>query len=644
MSTNHTTTPKCACEQTNQHEHEHEHHDIQNYSIIAFSFVMLLLGILADYVFHFSFFEGNIRLFYYIIAYLPVAIPVLKNSFILIKEKDFLNEFVLMAVATIGAFLIGEYPEAVGVMLFYTIGEMVQDKAVNKTRGYVKELMDSKTNNTTLLRDDKQIVITPQEVQIGDILLIKVGERVPVDGTIIDGTTQINTSALTGESVPVKYTVGQEVLSGMINTENVIKIKAEKEFKDSALARIMSIVEDASSKKSQTELFIRRFSRVYTPIVFILALLVIILPYFIIPDTYVTKEWINKALVLLVISCPCALVISVPLSYFGGLGVASKHGILFKGTNYLERLGGIHTFMMDKTGTLTKGEFSVQAIKSYNINDDKLLSLAKSIESNSNHPIALAIKAYRPEIEVQSIEQVKELSGLGLEGYVDNKQLLAGNGKLLKHYGIEYPKEVDNIVSTIVLFALDKTFIGYLTIADTIKDDAKIFIDGLYKEGVKNTVMLSGDKKEIVEEVAKELGIKEAYGDLLPEDKLEKIKRDHKTMSIAFIGDGINDTPALALSDVGIAMGAMGSDVAVEVADVIIQTDQPSKVVTAMKISKATERIAIQNIVFAIGAKVLVILLGIIGIVNLWLAVFADVGVALIAIINAARILKKKFD
>ncbi|MFA5650427.1 MAG: HAD-IC family P-type ATPase, partial [Proteiniphilum sp.] len=601
-------------------------------------------------------------------------------------KKDFFNEFTLMIVATLGAFFIGEYPEGVAVMLFYTVGELFQESAVLKARKNIKTLLDVRPDKATVLRNGIAFTLAPEAVSIGETIQAKAGEKIPLDGVLLSPKGSFNTSALTGESVPRTLREGETVLAGMVNLNRVVEIKVEKKYADSSLARVLEMVQEATSRKAKTELFIRSFARVYTPIVFALALAITVIPSFIVPD-YVFADWLYRALVFLVISCPCALVVSIPLSYFGGIGAASRNGILFKGANYLDMIAKANTVVIDKTGTLTEGIFEVQEVKSVykgqpeaahkgggevvyqgqeTLNPEQMKSLdpeqvksldpekekmagyVAALESKSNHPIAKAILEHSPNLVPgnYSVEEAKEIAGRGMKGLVNGHVVLAGNSKLMEMHDVEYDPEVDKIKETVVLAAIDNRYAGYLVIADKVKADSKSTIRRLKRLGVHTTVMLSGDKSSIVQEVAGKLGIDQAYGDLLPGDKvkhIEELKKDPSNV-VAFAGDGINDAPALALSDVGIAMGGMGSDAAIEVADVVIQTDQPSKIATAIQVARSTRVIVIQNIVFALGVKFLIMLLGAFGIATMWEAVFADVGVSLIAILNAVRILRKKFD
>ncbi|WP_449652560.1 heavy metal translocating P-type ATPase [Taibaiella soli] len=571
--------------------------------------------------------------------------PVIKEGWEAILKKEFFTEFTLMVLATVGAFAIGEYPEGVAVMLFYAIGELFQSAAVNKAKNNIKALLDVRPSSASVLRNNKYEEIKPEEVEINETIQIKAGEKVPLDGEILSDGSSFNTAALTGESKPKSIYKGEQVLAGMLNLDKVIELKVTKKFADSSLARILEMVQNATARKAKTELLIRKFAKVYTPIVFFLAVALVVIPYFIV-NNYVFTEWLYRALIFLVISCPCALVISIPLGYFGGIGAASKNGILFKGSNYLELMTKINTVVMDKTGTLTAGVFKVQEIVTNGIDKTDFIKTLAALESKSTHPIAKAIADYeKNETNSYTATDIEEISGHGLKGKVNDKEVLAGNTKLLKKYGIAYDAAIDEIVETIVVVAINNQYAGYVLIADEIKEDAQDAIKQMHLNGITQIVMLSGDKNSITQKVAKLIGIDTAYGDLLPENKVQKVEelKQDKTKIIAFVGDGINDAPVLALSHVGIAMGAMGSDAAIETANVVIQTDQPSKIATAMKIGKATRRIVIQNIVLAFAVKAIVLVLGAGGLATMWEAVFADVGVALLAILNAARIQRMKF-
>ncbi|MGO4877382.1 heavy metal translocating P-type ATPase [Pedobacter psychrotolerans] len=628
-------------------DHDHNHGGdasaFKTYLPAIVTLVMLLSGIAFDNLFKVEAFQ-IIRPYWYIVAYLPVGIPVLREVWGTFKAGDFFTEFSLMSIATIGAFAIGEYPEGVTVMLFYTIGELFQMAAVNRAKRNISALLDVRADIAHVLRNGKYESIDPEKVLVGETIQIKAGEKIPLDGKMLTEKSSFNTAALTGESKPKTIYKGESVLAGMLNLDMVIEITVTKIFADSALSRILEMVQNATARKAKTELFIRKFAKVYTPIVFFLALALLLIPILILGNAYHFQTWLYRALVFLVISCPCALVISIPLGYFGGIGAASSHGILFKGSNFLDLITKLNTVVMDKTGTLTKGIFQVQKIKSSLVEED-FLSYLVALEAKSTHPIAKAIVAYAGAKEIRPAESIEEIAGMGLKGRVNGSEVLAGNVRLLEKYHITFDLEIKGIEESIVLMAVDGKYAGYVVIADEIKEDAAEAIKQLYANGVNQVVMLSGDKISIVKNVAGRLGIKSFYGDLLPEDKvarLEEIKKD-KTRTVAFVGDGINDTPVLAISDIGIAMGAMGSDAAIETADVVIQTDQPSKIVTAIKIGKATKNVVVQNITLAFAVKALVLILGAGGIATMWEAVFADVGVALLAILNAVRIQKMKF-
>ncbi|MCX3263400.1 heavy metal translocating P-type ATPase [Pedobacter agri] len=655
MSHSHDNEDSCCSSKAHQHEHRHEdgdEHDhdhggdpsaFKTYLPAIITLAMLLIGIAFDNIFKVEAFK-IIRPYWYIVAYLPVGVPVLKEVWETFKARDFFTEFSLMSIATIGAFAIGEYPEGVTVMLFYTIGELFQMAAVNRAKRNISALLDVRADVAHVLRNEKYESVSPEKVAIGETIQIKVGEKIPLDGEMLSEKSSFNTSALTGESKPKTINKGESVLAGMLNLDKVIEIKVTKAFADSALSRILEMVQNATTRKAKTELFIRKFAKVYTPIVFFLALALVTIPFLVLGSNYHFQTWLYRSLVFLVISCPCALVISIPLGYFGGIGAASAQGILFKGSNFLDLITKLNTVVMDKTGTLTKGVFKVQKVES-KIIEDEFLSLLAAVEAKSTHPIAKAIVEYTRNNKIHPAENIEEIAGMGLKGNVNGKVVLAGNAKLLEKFNISFDPEVAAIEESIVMVAVDGQYAGYILIADEIKEDAAEAIKQLHANGVKQVVMLSGDKTSIVKKVAGILGIDTYFGDLLPEDKvakLEEIKQD-KTRVVAFVGDGINDTPVLAISDIGMAMGAMGSDAAIETADVVIQTDQPSKIATAIKIGKATKNVVIQNIVLAFAVKALVLILGAGGLATMWEAVFADVGVALLAILNAVRIQKTKF-
>ena len=580
----------------------------------------------------------------FIISYLIVGLSILKKAVRNIFRGKVFDENFLMAVATLGAFGVGEFPEAVAVMLFYQIGELFQSYAVDKSRKSISSLMDIRPDYAHVLRDGKEEKIDPDEVKIGETIVVKPGEKIPLDGTIIEGTTMLDTKALTGESVPVEAKEDDEVLSGSINESGKILVKVSKEYGESTVSKILDLVENASSKKSKSENFITKFAKYYTPTVVIIAVILAIVPPFIFKDTSFT-EWIYRALSFLVVSCPCALVISIPLSFFGGIGGASKMGILIKGSNYLEALASTEIAVFDKTGTLTKGVFEVQKIETNNIGKDELLEIAAYAENYSNHPIAKSIKnAYKKDIDTNRIKNIKEISGHGISVTIDDKNVLIGNEKLMEENKIKYTKSED--VGTILYVAINNEYKGLIIISDEIKEDSKELVKNLKNLGVKKTVMLTGDKKTVGEDVGEKLGLDEVYTELLPDGKVEKVEKlmREKTEKgkLVFVGDGINDSPVLAMSDIGIAMGALGSDAAIEAADVVIMTDEPSKIADAIGLSRKTMKIVKENIVFAIFIKVLVLVLTAVGLSTMWEAVFADVGVSIIAIINALRMLKVK--
>ncbi|MGJ8593397.1 MAG: heavy metal translocating P-type ATPase [Aquaticitalea sp.] len=640
--------PTSENEHSHDDGHDHDHGDasaFKTYIPALISFIMLIVGIAIDYFDTIPQFQGWIRIVWYAIAYIPVGFPVIKEGWKNIRQGDVFTEFFLMSIATIGAFAIGEYPEGVAVMLFYAVGELFQNAAVNRAKSNIKALLDVRPNEALVYRKNDYISVNPETVEIGEKVQVRVGEKIPLDGILLSDKGAFNTAALTGESKPDTIAKGEKVFAGSINLDGVIEIETTKEFKDSSIARILDRVQNATARKSKTELFIRKFARIYTPIVVFLAIGVTLLPYFFIDD-YVFKDWLYRALIFLVISCPCALVISIPLGYFGGLGAASKNGILFKGASFLDAMTKINTLVMDKTGTVTKGVFKIKEVKTIDFEETEFMRYLMAMEEQSTHPIAKAILEYKAEGEDFKASEVKEIAGKGLKGMVNGKTVLVGNKALMTSNNIEVPKETETIVESIVLVAIDAKFAGYVVIADELKDDAKETITALHKVGIKNIMMLSGDKDSITQKVASQLNITKAKGGLLPEDKLNEVESLMKNPKnkIAFIGDGINDAPVLAASDVGIAMGGLGSDVAIETADVIIQTDQPSKVVKAIEIGRSTRKIVWHNIALAFGVKVIVLILGAGGLATMWEAVFADVGVALLAILNAVRLQKMKWN
>lgn len=609
-----------------------------------FSFILLMVGLGLDYT-NASFFSGWIRVLWYVAAYLPVGYPVIKQGYLLLLKGNFFSEFTLMAVATIGAFAIGEYPEGVAVMLFYSIGELFQGAAVRKAKGNIRSLLNQRSSTVMVYDGLKFVAMKPEHVNVGSRIQIKVGEKLALDGVLNSEMASMNTSAITGESVPKTIRRGEKVYAGYINTDQVIEMESTKKYQDSSIARILEMVEQASARKSKTELFIRRFAKIYTPIVFFAALAITLLPYLFV-DNYVFEDWLYKGLIFLVLSCPCALVVSIPLGYFGGLGAASRNGLLFKGASFLDAITKVNTLAMDKTGTLTKGNFKIQSVVSPTMEQTQFLNYIKSIESQSSHPIAKAILNYNPRVELtHQARDVKEITGQGLSGYVNGHKALVGNLELMMTHQVRVPEKTKNIVETVVFMALEGVYSGHIIIADQLKDDAKTGIERIKATGITNLMILSGDKQSITSELGNTLGVSKVKGDLFPEDKLkevEKLKEDPESF-VAFVGDGINDAPVLAMSDVGIAMGGLGSDVAIETADIVIQTDQISKIATAIEIGKSTRNIVWQNIALAFGVKLMVLLMGAWGVASMWEAVFADVGVAFLAILNAVRLQRKQW-
>ncbi len=580
----------------------------------------------------------------FIIAYLIVGLEILKKALRNITRGKVFDENFLMSVATIGAFAIGEFPEAVAVMLFYQVGELFQSYAVDKSRKSISSLMDIRPDFANVEREEKIEKVDPDEVKIGEIIIVKPGEKVPLDGIVVEGKTSLDTKALTGESLPREIAENDEILSGSINLNGVIKIKVTKEYGESTVSKILDLVENASSKKSKSENFITKFAAYYTPIVVIIAVILAIVPPLLIKDA-TFSDWIYRALSFLVVSCPCALVISIPLSFFGGIGGASKMGVLIKGSNYLEQLANTEIIVFDKTGTLTEGVFEVQKVHAIDMSEEELLRITAYAENYSNHPISLSVKkAYNKEIDEKQILNTEEISGHGIVAKIGNQDVLVGNEKLMSENNIKITKCED--IGTILNVAVDGKYAGYILIADKIKKDSKSAIKSLKKNNIKQTVMLTGDRKNVGEHVAKELGLDKVYTELLPDGKVEKVESLLKEKSekgkLAFVGDGINDAPVLALADIGIAMGGLGSDAAIEAADIVLMTDEPSKIVDAIHLSKKTMRIVKENIIFAIVIKVLVLVLSAFGLSTMWEAVFADVGVSIIAIINALRVLRVK--
>ncbi|WP_348814001.1 heavy metal translocating P-type ATPase [Flavobacterium maritimum] len=632
-----------------EHDHDHNHSEENGNLIKMFvpaiiSLVVLLFAIAFDNYFPQAWFTGWLRICWYTIAYIPVGFPVIKEAFESIKKGEIFSEFLLMSIATIGAFAVGEYPEGVAVMLFYAVGEVFQTLAVKRAKANIKTLLDQRPDQVTILENNETKIVKAEEVKIGAVIQLRPGEKLGLDGELLSGTASFNTAALTGESKPDTKVKGEVILAGMINLNTVAQVKVTTAYTDSKLSKILELVQNATTQKAPTELFIRKFAKIYTPIVVLLAVVICFVPYFFVAD-YIFNQWLYRALIFLVVSCPCALVISIPLGYFGGIGAASRNGILFKGSNFLDSIADIQNVVMDKTGTMTEGVFKVQEVT---INPDfetsEILQMVNALESKSTHPVATAIHDYVGKIDSSiELKNVEEISGQGLKANVKNKELLVGNFKLMDQFGISYGINPASIVYTLIAIAYDKKFVGYITIADSIKEDAQSTIDKLKILGVKIT-MLSGDKINVVQFVAQKLGIANAFGDLLPEDKVKLVNEIRaKNETVCFVGDGVNDAPVIALSDVGIAMGGLGSDATIETADVVIQDDKPSKIPIAINIGKQTKKIVWQNITMAFLVKGIVLVLGAGGLATMWEAVFADVGVALLAILNAVRIQRMKF-
>ncbi|PRY35011.1 Cd2+/Zn2+-exporting ATPase [Spirosoma oryzae] len=624
----------------------------RTYAPAAISLVLLLSGIALDYYVasnpSMSWFKDPIRLIWYVVAYLPVGWPVLKRAWSSIIRGDVFTEFFLMGVATLGAFAIREYPEGVAVMLFYTIGELFQDAAVLRARRSIKALLDVRPDEITVLQNGQARTVKAATVAVGDVVQIKAGEKVGLDGTMRSERGTFDTAALTGESVPRTIEKGEAVLAGMINRQSLVEMNVTTPYQDSKLSRILKLVQQATGRKAQTQEFIARFAKIYTPAICGLALLITVIPCFFVAD-YQFRDWLYRGLVFLVIGCPCALVISIPLGYFGGIGAGSKQGILFKGSVFLDLMTQLKTVVMDKTGTLTKGVFKVQEVKPVGIDAVELTRLTAALENKSTHPVATAILEHSDKsYETVSVEGVEEIPGHGMKGRVDGKELLAGNAKLLRRFGVTFDEALTQIPYTIVMTAIDGQFAGYFTIADEVKHDAADAVKRLKADGIR-TVMLSGDKAAVVEIVAKQVGVDEWHGDLLPEDKVAQVERlkaelaGNPKAKLAFVGDGVNDAPVVALADVGMAMGGLGSDATIETADVIIQNDEPAKIAIAVEIGRATRRIVWQNITLSMVVKAIVLILGAGGLATMWEAVFADVGVAMLAIINAVRVQNIKF-
>lgn len=608
------------------------------------SSLFLAIGIYTEFLSG-VFLDEVFLILIYALAYLPVGLPVIWRSLKLITRLDVFNEFFLMSTATVGAIILGEYAEGVAVMLFYSVGELFQGAAVRKAKRSIEALLKLQVEEVILISGNQNHTVHPKEVKIGETILIRSGDKVALDGLLISERATFNTSALTGESIPSDMKKEDKVLAGMVNLNEPCQIQVSASYENTKLSKILKLVQEASSRKAPTQRFISKFAKVYTPIVVTLAILLTFIPYFFTPE-YVLTDWLYRALIFLVISCPCALVISIPLGYFGGIGAASRHGILVKGSNYLDLLAKVDTVVMDKTGTLTKGVFEVENVVSLEIEKSLFVQLVAELEKNSSHPIAQAIVRYSNKYSSESYSgsEIEEIPGRGLKGTIGGYEVMAGNSRLLDKFKIAYDEQLKNIVNTTIFVGVNGKFAGYITIADTIKEDAKLAIANLWKEGIRQVIMLSGDKQSVVDQVANELNVRVAKGNLLPEDKVNEVQslKDQDKL-IAFIGDGINDAPVIALADVGMAMGGLGSDAAIETADIIIQTDHPSKIATSIKIAKATKRIVWQNIIFAFGVKLIVLILGAGGLASMWEAVFADVGVALLAILNAVRIQRMKF-
>jgi Cd2+/Zn2+-exporting ATPase len=630
------------------HDHGHDHLQgmgsyFQMFFPSVISFCLLLIGIVLDNYFPQTWFTGWVRIVLYSVAYIPVGFPVLKETFESIKKRHFFSEFSLMVIATLGAFAIGQFPEGVAVMLFYCIGENFQGIAVKRAKSNIKSLLDQRPDSATVLDGNKAVLKKASEISIGEIIQLKPGEKLALDGKLLSESATFNTAALTGESIPDSKKKSEIVLAGMINLNTVAEVEVTAAYTDSKLSKILEMVQEATAKKAPTELFIRKFAKVYTPIVVCLALAICVLPMVFVTH-YVFSDWLYRALVFLVISCPCALVISIPLGYFGGIGAASKNGILFKGSNFLDIIAAIQVVVMDKTGTLTKGVFEVQKVEAVGLSEDDLVQYTAAIESKSTHPVGTAIVEYAKALDKNlKVTEVEEIAGHGLKGKINETEIIVGNVNLMKKFNIKYDLELDNSPFTIIVVAINKVYSGYFLIADEIKEDSKVAIQSLHKINVK-TIMLSGDKQAVVDVVAKELNIELAYGDLLPENKTEQVEAlKSQNLKVAFVGDGVNDAPVIALADAGIAMGGLGSDATIETADIVIQNDQPSKIYTAINIGKQTKKIVWQNIMMAFVVKAVVLILGAGGLATMWEAVFADVGVALFAILNAVRIQKMKF-
>ncbi|MFD3001500.1 heavy metal translocating P-type ATPase [Pontibacter toksunensis] len=612
----------------------------ESYLPTILSFLLLAGGIALDY-FDVAWFTSWLRFLTFGLAYVLVGWRVVWHA-ITSMRSSFFNEFLLMTVATLGAFYLGEYAEGVAVMLFYVVGEHFQEAAVIRSRRSIRNLIDNRPDMVNLQTAAGVTSVPAKEVRVGDTILVRPGEKVALDGDLQTTAASFDTAALTGESKPDTKREGDKVLAGMINLNTAATLRVTAAYEESALSKILQLIEQASGRKAKTQKFITRFAKVYTPIVFFLALAITLLPYFFV-ETYVFGDWFYRALVFLVISCPCALVVSIPLGYFGGIGAASRNGILFKGANFLDLVTQLDTVVMDKTGTLTEGVFEVQEVNTLWPDEQEFLAYVAAVENFSTHPVAQAVTGYAGKVSLQA-EQVQEIPGHGVKGLVNGREVLAGNGKLLRQFRVKYDISIDAVPETTVLVAVDGSYVGHIVIADKLKADAAEAVKALRKQGVKRLVMLSGDKDAIVQKVAQELQLDEAYGGLLPQDKVAKVEElKAQQRKVAFVGDGINDAPVITLSDVGMAMGGLGSDAAIETADVVIQTDQPSKIATAIAVGKKTKQVVWQNIGMAFGVKAAVLIFGAVGIASMWEAVFADVGVALLAILNAVRIQHSKF-
>jgi Cd2+/Zn2+-exporting ATPase len=640
------------CSAHNEHEHsnddDHDHSGgnqtlFQMFFPAAIAFCLLLIAILMDNYFPQTWFTGWLRIVWYGVAYLPVGFPVFKEALEAIKKREIFTEFLLMTIATLGAFYIGEYPEGVAVMLFYAVGEVFQTLAVQRAKSNIKLLLDQRPDTATVMQGENAITKKASEITIGEIIQLRPGEKLALDGKLLSDTASFNTAALTGESKPDTKHKDDAVLAGMINGNTVVLVEVTTAYTDSKLSKILEMVQEATAKKAPTELFIRKFAKIYTPTVVFLAIGICLLPMLFV-ENYIFNDWLYRALIFLVISCPCALVISIPLGYFGGIGAASKNGILFKGSNFLDLMASVQVIVMDKTGTLTKGVFKVQKVVAVGIPESDLIKYTAALETKSTHPVGTAIIEYAKGSEKNTaVTDVEEIAGHGLKGKVDGNEILAGNVKLIKKFNITYDAEIDNTPFTIIVIAINQKYAGYFLIADEIKEDAKEAVQSLHKINIK-TVMLSGDKQAVVSAIAKELNIDQAFGDLLPENKIQKVEELKKqNLRIAFVGDGVNDAPVVALADAGIAMGGLGSDATIETADIVIQNDQPTKIFTAINIGRKTKQIVWQNIGLAFTVKAIVLVLGAGGLATMWEAVFADVGVALLAILNAVRIQRMKF-